>query len=214
MDQATPEMRQQATASIRNQVERISEMISEILDFTQGIAVGLGAGRRWITRSLWSQVLEELRSGSGAEVGHAGVGEPAAGGASCSSIPKRLRRVFYNLVHNATDAMPQGAEFILRFRECRTQEVVTEIEDSGPGIAPEIAGQLVRGLRHARQGARHRPGPFHLQADHRGPPGLDLGAQRAGAGRDFPSGCRWCEQLCRTELHECRNEPRQRPHAM
>ena len=36
MDRATPEMRQQAAARIRKQVERISELISEILDFTQG----------------------------------------------------------------------------------------------------------------------------------------------------------------------------------
>ena len=36
MDRATPEMRQQASARIRKQVERISDLISEILDFTQG----------------------------------------------------------------------------------------------------------------------------------------------------------------------------------
>jgi signal transduction histidine kinase len=55
--------------------------------------------------------------------------------------PKRLRRVFYNLVHNATDAMPEGGKIILRFQDSET-EVVTEIEDDGRGIAPEIAGQL------------------------------------------------------------------------
>ena len=36
MDQATPEFRQQVSARIRKQVERISDLISEILDFTQG----------------------------------------------------------------------------------------------------------------------------------------------------------------------------------
>jgi len=35
MDRATPELRQQASMSIRKQVERISDLISEILDFTQ-----------------------------------------------------------------------------------------------------------------------------------------------------------------------------------
>jgi two-component system sensor histidine kinase HydH len=55
--------------------------------------------------------------------------------------PKRLRRVFYNLVHNATDAMPEGGKIILRFRTT-DREVVTEIEDGGQGIAPEIAPQL------------------------------------------------------------------------
>jgi signal transduction histidine kinase len=55
--------------------------------------------------------------------------------------PKRLNRVFYNLIHNATDAMPRGGKIILRFRPGQT-EMVTEIEDTGPGIAPAIAAQL------------------------------------------------------------------------
>ena len=55
--------------------------------------------------------------------------------------PKRLRRVFYNLIHNATDAMPGGGKITLRFRQAGG-EVITEIEDSGPGIAPEIAEKL------------------------------------------------------------------------
>jgi CRP-like cAMP-binding protein len=36
MDRATPEMRQQVTGRIRKQVDRISDMIGEILEFTQG----------------------------------------------------------------------------------------------------------------------------------------------------------------------------------
>jgi K+-sensing histidine kinase KdpD len=55
--------------------------------------------------------------------------------------PKRLRRVFENLIHNATDAMPDGGRIFLRVRP-NQKEVVTEIEDAGTGIAPEIAGQL------------------------------------------------------------------------
>jgi len=55
--------------------------------------------------------------------------------------PKRLRRIFYNLVHNATDAMPEGGKIILRF-QAADKEVVTEVEDTGPGIAPEIVDQL------------------------------------------------------------------------
>ena len=39
--------------------------------------------------------------------------------------PKRLPRVFYNLIHNATDAMPQGGKIILRFH-AKEREVVTE----------------------------------------------------------------------------------------
>ena len=37
--------------------------------------------------------------------------------------------------------MPEGGKIILRF-QVSEKEVVTEVEDSGRGIAPEIAGQL------------------------------------------------------------------------
>jgi signal transduction histidine kinase len=55
--------------------------------------------------------------------------------------PHRLRRVFYNLVHNATDAMFNGGMIFLRFNSGEN-EIVTEIEDTGPGIPPEIADKL------------------------------------------------------------------------
>jgi signal transduction histidine kinase len=55
--------------------------------------------------------------------------------------PRRLRRVFCNLIVNATEAMPRGGKITLRFRTT-PKEVVTEIQDSGKGIALEIADQL------------------------------------------------------------------------
>ncbi len=53
----------------------------------------------------------------------------------------RLRRVIINLLHNAVDMMPEGGRIILRFKNDGTK-VITEIQDSGPGIAPEIADKL------------------------------------------------------------------------
>lgn len=55
--------------------------------------------------------------------------------------PRRLGRVFHNLVHNATDVMLNGGKIFLRFR-ANEGEIITEIEDTGPGIAPEIADKL------------------------------------------------------------------------
>src|SRR5206468_8201789 len=55
--------------------------------------------------------------------------------------PKRLRRVFLNLANNAMDAMPNGGKIILRFKP-EANEVITEVEDMGPGIAPEVADKL------------------------------------------------------------------------
>jgi signal transduction histidine kinase len=139
MDRATPESRQQASLRIRKQVERISELISEILDFTQGsqsdfvlAPTDYGAFVRHLMDELVPEaglksVVLELE------------GPPPA--VELFIHPRRLRRVFYNLVHNATDAMPEGGKIILRF-QVTEPEVITEVEDGGRGIAPEIAGQL------------------------------------------------------------------------
>jgi signal transduction histidine kinase len=53
----------------------------------------------------------------------------------------RLSRVFYNLVHNAVDEMPDGGRIRLRFL-VTDSELRVELSDSGKGIAPEILPQL------------------------------------------------------------------------
>jgi signal transduction histidine kinase len=134
LEGATPQMRQLASERICLQVERISDLISEILDFTQ--------------RPPAAFVLAPLDYGAfgelGAEVGLKSVTLELANPLPSVEVfihPKRLRRVFDNLVHNATDAMPDGGKILLRFQVTHS-EVVTEVEDSGRGIAPEIAGRL------------------------------------------------------------------------
>ena len=139
MDQATPEFRQQVSARIRKQVERISDLINEILDFTQGSQVGFvlapsdyGAFVTFLLEELVPEA--ELKSVT-LEL------ENPPPPVEVFIHPKRLRRVFYNLLHNATDAMPEGGRIVLRFRATE-KEVVTEVEDAGQGISPEIADHL------------------------------------------------------------------------
>ena len=55
--------------------------------------------------------------------------------------PRRLSRVFYNLMFNAVDEMPEGGKIKLHFRTTPT-ELITEIEDTGEGIAPQILDKL------------------------------------------------------------------------
>jgi signal transduction histidine kinase len=139
MEQATPEMRQQAAGRIRKQVERISDLISEILDFTQAVETKFVLAPSDYGAFV-IQLLEELRPEAGLKSVTLELENPPPS-VELLIHPKRLRRVFYNLVHNATDAMPEGGKIILRFH-VQEDEVVTEIEDGGQGIAPEIAGQL------------------------------------------------------------------------
>jgi signal transduction histidine kinase len=53
----------------------------------------------------------------------------------------RMERAFVNLVGNALEAMPEGGEVTISavFEEA---SVLVEVRDTGPGIAPEIRGQL------------------------------------------------------------------------
>jgi signal transduction histidine kinase len=153
MEQASLEMRQQARDRIRRQVDRISDLINEILDFTQG-----SQSDSVLAPSDYGAFVEQLAQELSAEVSLKSAIlelEATPPGVEVLLHPKRLRRVFYNLIHNATDAMPEGGQIRLRLRATPT-EVITEIEDSGEGIAPEMDGQLFEAF--ATHGKTHGTG--------------------------------------------------------
>jgi signal transduction histidine kinase len=136
---ASSAMRDQASSTIRKQVDRINDMISEILEFTQGpqAAVIVAASSY---SDFVNHMLAELRPEAGLKSATIELeNEPPE--VALQLDPRRLRRVFCNLVANATEAMPRGGTITMRFRTT-PKEVVTEIQDSGKGIAPEIAGEL------------------------------------------------------------------------
>lgn len=153
MDQASPEVRRQAKDRIRMQVERISDLISEILEFTQSTHSDFVLAETDYGEFV-QQVLEEARPEAALKSATIQL-EAAPPAVSLLLNPKRLRRVFYNLLHNATDAMPEGGTITLRFR-VRPDEVVTEIQDTGPGVAPELAGRLFEAF--ATHGKAHGTG--------------------------------------------------------
>jgi signal transduction histidine kinase len=53
----------------------------------------------------------------------------------------RLERVFLNLITNALEAMPRGGSIRISARDAGDCALI-EVEDSGPGIPPEIRGRL------------------------------------------------------------------------
>jgi signal transduction histidine kinase len=138
VERAKPEARQNAQDRIRKQVERISDMIGDILDFTNSAQPRAYIGDTNYA-TFTQAVLDEIRSDM--EIRNVRVEAQAAPSVALSIDPKRMRRVFYNLIHNAADAMQNGGKVFVRYRLER-DELVTEIGDTGPGIAPEIAGTL------------------------------------------------------------------------
>ena len=55
--------------------------------------------------------------------------------------PDRLAHVFFNVIHNAVQAMPEGGKIFMRFATTPTNLQI-EIEDTGHGIAPEVVPRL------------------------------------------------------------------------
>jgi signal transduction histidine kinase len=139
MKSDSPETRQKALLTIREQVDRINELVSEILEFTQGKSPELVLPPMDFAKFI-DDVVQQIRGEAALRSSTIEL-ENSPPSVMMQLNPKRLRRLFYNLVHNATDAMPHGGKILLRFRT-EPGAVITEMEDTGPGIAPEIAGQL------------------------------------------------------------------------
>jgi len=148
-----PERRAQSLAYIHKQVDNINGMIGDILQFTQG------AGARAAFASTdYRQFIQELLPELSADANVKSVrielqSEPPS--VRLRLDARRLRRVFFNLIHNAVDVMPGGGSIFLRF-QLHDREVITEAEDTGPGLAPEIADRLFQPF--ATHGKAHGTG--------------------------------------------------------
>ncbi len=136
---AKPEHRKEARFRIRRQVDRMSNMINELLEFTRGAQSPIILAQKNYAAYV-QQLLDELRP-EVAEKGARLECENPPPDLLLLMDPHRLTHVFLNLIHNAVDAMPTGGTIKLRFL-VTDREVCTEIEDTGPGIAPEIAPRL------------------------------------------------------------------------
>lgn len=152
-DGTTPPMRHKAQNRIARQVERMTNMLGELIEFTKP------SGQRPVLKQVefaryMNPLAEEIRQ----EIAERGVklvleNEPPA--LDVRIEPQRLSRLFYNLLNNAVDEMPDGGKIFLRF--VRTDgELRIEVEDTGRGIAPEIAQSLFRPF--ATHGKAHGTG--------------------------------------------------------
>jgi signal transduction histidine kinase len=138
-DDATEEERSVANATIRKQVDRLSDMIGELLEFTRqpsgSVALALVDYRSFVENTL-SDLAADL-SARGVRI----VYEIPPPDVALPLDRRRLVHVFANLINNAVAVMPRGGAITLRFAVTE-DAVVTELEDSGPGIAPEMEGRL------------------------------------------------------------------------
>jgi signal transduction histidine kinase len=140
MPSIPPQIRAQAQVRIRKQVERINDLVSDILLFTDTKQAAAGVLKEGDYQGFILGLHADLNAEAelkSAKVELENIPPPL----ELKFDPRRLSRVFFNLVHNATDMMPSGGVVSIRFKFTAT-ELITEIEDAGPGIAPEIADHL------------------------------------------------------------------------
>ncbi len=152
-DDTLPPMRHKAQNKIARQVERMTNMLQELIEFTKP------SGQRPVLKVVdfaryMNPLAEEIRQ----EIADRGVKlilehEPPA--LPVRMEPKRLSRLFYNLLNNAVDEMSEGGKIFLRFIPSG-HELRIEVEDTGRGIAPEIAQLLFRPF--ATHGKAHGTG--------------------------------------------------------
>ena len=136
---ANPELRAKAQFRIHKQVGRINDLVGDILIFTQTTKNDAGLAPADYGAFL-NKLIPDLRVE--AEMKAVRIELPADPPARQVRLDaRRLSRVFYNLCGNARDFMPNGGKIFMRF-QVDENEVVTEIEDTGPGIAPEVADKL------------------------------------------------------------------------
>jgi signal transduction histidine kinase len=138
-ENATPPNRKMAKQRIRKQVDRITYLVNDILEFTRGsnlAPVLTPTDFAEFVNSTVDDLRDELQENKVALEIQA---EPPK--VKIAMNPKRLGRVFNNLIGNAVDEMPRGGTIKLRFLK-EGGEIATEIEDTGRGIAPEILDRL------------------------------------------------------------------------
>lgn len=137
---ANPGAQTEAQKRIIRQVYRINELVSDILSFTEGRSkLDLQPGDfQTFIRDLRQELLSDI----------AAIGKPVELLLENEPPPvavrfdrRRLTRVFHNLVHNAIQAMENGGAIVIRFK-MSNDELMIDIEDSGPGIPSDVAGTL------------------------------------------------------------------------
>ncbi len=139
MPTATADSRQLSTVRIRKQVERISNMVNELLEFTQGAHTNVVMALidyKTFVEQLIEEIVPEVALKS---VTIKYMNPPPS--IPLRIDPQRLSRVFHNLIGNAADAMTHGGMVKLTFRQTDKQ-VITDLQDTGKGIAPEMLDRL------------------------------------------------------------------------
>ena len=138
-EHTAPAMRHKAQDRIARQIDRMTNMLHELIEFTKP-----SGQRPLLTPVNFPRFMKPLAEEIRQEISTRGVTLELVNPPPDLEVriqPQRLSRLFYNLLNNAVDEMPDGGKIFLRFAT-EGGELRVEVEDTGRGIAPEITQTL------------------------------------------------------------------------
>jgi two-component system NtrC family sensor kinase len=138
-DPALPDGVRRKIQMVRKQVDRIDDLVGDVLEFTRGTVSNIPP-RKVAYGGLVRHVLEGMREeieqkGKALEVGEV----PESIEVVCDS--KRISRVLVNLVNNAVESLPQDGKVSVSVA-AHGKDIVTEVADTGGGISPKVVARL------------------------------------------------------------------------
>jgi signal transduction histidine kinase len=150
---ATAALREKAKSRIMQQIQRVSNMLHELIDFTKpsGFQLTLEPVR---LDTFIAPLVEEISEEIAERKVDLVLGSPVPD-VQVRIDRQRLSRLFHNLINNAVDEMREGGKVYLRFSVSDT-ELTVAVQDTGKGIAPEIANSLFKPF--ATHGKAHGTG--------------------------------------------------------
>ena len=132
-------VRQKTQGRIARQIDRMNNMLYELIEFTKP------SGQRPALRPTdFATFVTPLIAEITQEVATRRVELVLEGEPPHVDVPmnaQRLSRLFYNLINNAVDEMRDGGKIFIRFA-VHGHELTVAIQDTGKGIAPELAKTL------------------------------------------------------------------------
>ncbi len=134
---------------IRRQVQRMSDIIRQLLDFGKGSM----QQRRWTNAAYLAEsaVKTVWKETEGRVECFAEGPEP---GPSLYVDPLRIEQALVNLLRNAVQ-FETSTRVRLTWEQAANQEVVFRVEDDGPGIAPDIQPRLFEPFFSTRKNAQN-----------------------------------------------------------